>query len=732
MESGDQDYRRLFQIFREECEEHIQKLNEGLLALERRPQEAPLEEILRSAHSLKGASRMMGFKGMESLAHYLETMLTQLMRGEKSLTPAIMGVLYQDVDALEQGLSALKEGEEPPAIDSLIEQLQVAAGEKSAAEVGPAGREGKVEKVEEAGESPRPLAGAGRAPAGRDRAAALATIRVQTDKLDDLINQTGELLVTKIEASDNLRQLDEALDGLQEWRRRLALEAHAAPALSRVERLSEELHGVLSRVAENTHRMELLVDGVHEGVRDLRLLPLSSILEPFPRMVRDLSRDLGKEAELRLEGTSTRLDKKILEELREPLIHLVRNSIDHGMETPDERENKGKARQGTIRIAARQEGPKVVITIEDDGRGLDRRAIESSAVKKGLASAEDVARWRDEEIWDLIFRPGFSTSAQVTEVSGRGIGLDAVLEKLERLKGSIFTESTPGKGATFTLSLPLTLSTTHALLFEAGGDVFCIPTDALEKTLLIPHDTIMPIEGKTTVVVDGAPLAFAWLADVLELPRKERSNGAFPALLLKSPRGSALFGVEAFRGEEEIVVKALGRFFGHVPHVSGGTVLGKGEIALILNPYDLLRSLSHQARPEIATPARPAVALPGAKKKVLVAEDSLTTRTMEKNILEAAGFEVTTAVDGEEALIRLYEKPFDIVVSDVQMPRLDGIALTERIKRDQRFKDLPVILVTALQTEADKRRGNEAGADAYITKASFDEKRFLEIIRRFV
>lgn len=735
MESGDQDYRRLFQIFREECEEHIQKLNEGLLALERRPEEAPLEEILRSAHSLKGAARMMGFKGIESLAHYLETLLTQLMRGEKGLTPAIMGVLYQDVDALEQGLGALKEGEEPPAIDSLIEQLQMAAGEKSAAEAGPAAQVEKVEKLEAAGESARPLAGAGRASPGRDGAAALATIRVQTDRLDDLINQTGELLVAKLEASDNLRRLDETLGLLQVWqesRRRLAAEAGAAPTLGRFERVSEDLHGVLSRVAENTHRMELLVDEVHEGVRDLRLLPLSIILDPFPRMVRDLCRDLGKEADLRLEGASTRLDKKILEELREPLIHLVRNSVDHGMETPDEREIKGKARQGTIRIAARQEGPKVVITVEDDGRGLDRRAIENSAVKNGLASAEDVARWRDEEIWDLIFRPGFSTSARVTEVSGRGIGLDAALEKLERLKGSIFTESRPGKGATFTLSLPLTLSTTHALLFEAGGDVFCIPTDALEKTLLIPHDAIAPIEGKTTVVVDGAPLAFAWLADVLQLPRKESRNGALPALLLKSPRGSALFGVEAFRGEEEIVVKALGRFFGQVPHVSGGTVLGKGEIALILNPYDLLRSLAHQARPEIAPLPRPAAALPGAKKKVLVAEDSLTTRTMEKNILEAAGFEVATAVDGEEALIRLYEKPFDIVVSDVQMPRLDGIALTERIKRDQRFKDLPVILVTALQTEADKRRGIEAGADAYITKASFDEKRFLEIIRRFV
>lgn len=722
MQPGDQEYKHLFQIFREECDEHVQKLNDGLLALERRPEDAPVDEILRSAHSLKGAARMMGFKTLETLAHYLETLLTQLHRGEKQITPPILEALYRDIDAVGQGLGALVEGKEPPPIDALVDELRAAAGETS---VSPP----SAPAAGEAAEAGKRRAAAAPAPAGRD-GAALTSIRVQTERLDHLINQTGELLVAKIEALDNLRQIEDTLDALEDWRRKLVRETRDGPTLDRIEGVGEDLARVFQRLADNTRRLELLVDEIHEGVRDLRLLPLSTILEPFARMVRDLGRDLGKEVDLALEGAATRLDKKILEELREPLIHLARNAVDHGIEPPDERERRGKPRAGRLLIGARREGTKILVVVKDDGKGLDRGAIAARAIERGLAPAGEIERWPDGEVFDLIFRPGFSTAAGVTEVSGRGIGMGAVVERLERLKGSILTESRAGEGAAFTLSLPLTLSTAHALLFRSGGDIFCLPTDALEKTLLLSPGEITTVEGKATVVVGGTPLAFAWLADVLGLARGAE-NGAIPALVLQSPRGRVVFGVEALIGEEEIVVKALGKFFGHMPQLSGGTILGKGEIALILNPNDLLRSVAHQVR--TAPPPAPAAARPpAAKKRVLVVEDTLTTRTLEKNILEAAGFDVTTAVDGEDALIKLYEKSFDVVVSDVQMPRLDGFGLTERIKKDGRFKDMPVILVTALQTEADKRRGIEAGADAYLTKGVFDQKRFLELIHRFV
>jgi two-component system chemotaxis sensor kinase CheA len=348
--------------------------------------------------------------------------------------------------------------------------------------------------------------------------------------------------------------------------------------------------------------------------------------------------------------------------------------------------------------------------------------------------AEEIGRLHDEAIWDLIFRPGFSTAGTVTELSGRGVGLDAVLAKVEGLKGFLRVESKAGEGITFSLSLPLTLSTIHALLFQVNGTTFCLPTDMLEKTLLLAPDHITSVEGKTTVIINEEPIAFSWLADVLNLPKEDNKNGTIPALLLSNPRGRAVFGVDALLGEEEIVVKGLGRLLNHIPYLSGGSILGRGEIALILNPNDLFRSLSHHSgiHPPSAPSPKSRPSLPSTKKTVLVVEDSLTTRTLERNILEAAGFDVTTAIDGEEALIKLHEKSFDIVITDLQMPRLDGFALTERIKKDERFKDIPVILVTALQTESDKRRGIEAGADAYITKATFDQKHLLGIIQRFI
>jgi two-component system chemotaxis sensor kinase CheA len=726
MEHGDQEYQRLVQIFREECQEHIQQLNNGLLALERQPHEAPLDEVLRSAHSLKGASRMMGFKTIETLGHYLETLLTQLIRGERKTTPTIIEALYRGVDAISHALSALEEGKEAEGIDEILELIQMAVGEKTPPEFAP------VSKPPDDRGKPRPSLGG--APDGRRReeSGALSTIRVQTDRLDTLINQAGELLVLKMEALDNHRHILETLDLLEEWRKKLAQDLKQSPILNRIAGLGDELYNILLRLSENTHRLERLVDEIHEGVRDLRLLPLSTILDAFPRMVRDLGQDLGKELELILEGTSTRLDKKILEEIREPLIHLIRNSIDHGIESPEERGRKGKPQKGKILIAARQERGRVLISVKDDGRGLDRQAIERIAVQRDIASSEEIRQWREDEIWDLIFRTGFSTAPTVTEVSGRGVGLDAVLEKVEALKGSLSTESKVGEGVAFTLSLPLTLSTIYALLFQAGGDIYCLPTDALEKTLLLSPDQIHSVGGKSTVVLNRTPLAFAWLADILDLPKQDTQNGTIPALLLHTPKGRAVLGVEALLGEEEIVVKGLGKLFSHVPHLSGGTILGKGQIALILNPNDLLRSLSQQGgvRPSTAPSPRPGSALP--LKKVLVVEDSLTTRSLEKNILEAAGFDVTTAVDGEDGLIKLHEKSFDIVITDIEMPRLDGFALTERIKKDAHFKDIPVILVTALQTEADKKRGIGAGADAYITKATFDQKHLLEIIQRFV
>jgi len=690
MKAGDQEYQHLLQIFREECREHVTKLNEGLLTLEQGPQDGLLDALLRAAHSLKGAARMMGLKEIETMAHQMESLLGELKRGEKETDGSVIERLYRAVDEVATAVEAL-EGTEIKAqsVPQTVKPHQVSQAEET-----------------------------------------LTTIRVETENLDTLVNLAGELLVTKIGAFENLRRMEEVLDALKEWPRKVEGEIHPARIREKIESLSSEIQTVFRQSTENTFQLERLVNGVHDGLQELRLLPLSTILGPFPRMVRDLSRELGKKAEIVFQGASTRLDKKVLEELREPLIHLVRNALDHGIEAADDRANKGKPRQGKIEIAARQEKGRVIVTVSDDGGGLKREAIVHVAADKELASLEELANWPDEAIWELIFRPGFTTASSVTEISGRGVGLDAVVARVEDLEGSIQVHSS-AEGLTFTLSLPITLSTAHTLLFQCGGEVFCLPTDALEKTLLVPAVEITTVEGKNVFVVDGEPLAFAWMADLLGLPRTAEQNGSLPALILSTSRGRAVLAVEALLGEEEVVLKGLGKLFDTVRIVLGGTILGNGQIALILSAHELIRSLSHQARPGSAASVVVRPQPTAEKKRILVVDDSITSRTLEKDILEAASFDVTTAVDGEEALVKLYEKKFDLVVSDVQMPRMDGITFTSTIKRIDRFKKIPVVLVTALQSDGDKRKGLEAGADAYITKAAFDHRRFLEIVQRF-
>jgi two-component system chemotaxis sensor kinase CheA len=700
----------LWQIFREECDEHVRALNQGLLVLERQPAAAPLEEMLRSAHSLKGAARMLGCQPVEAISHALETLLGQLFRQERDSAPAVLDGLYRGVDAIARAVQAVENGAEPNGVADLVAEIR-ALGEGTEPGGGP--------KSQQPARTPAAAKSDGQA----NETGGLTTVRVPTDKLDTLITLAGELLVSKIESGDQLRQVERLLELLQETSRG----GRAAGSLTKAEELAKKIY---RRMADDTHRAGQVIDDLQKEVRDLRLLPLSLILDAFPRMTRDLARETGKEVDLALEGTATCLDKKILEEIREPLIHLVRNAVAHGVEPPAARARQGKKRQGTITIAARQESGRVVISVSDDGKGLDRKAIEQTAIRCGAATAEEMRSWRDEEVWELVFKSGFSTAPRLTEVAGRGVGLDAVRAKVESLKGIVALESRAGAGTTCVLTLPLMLSTVHALFVRVNGELFCLPTEALEQTLLIAPEQISTVEGKAAVVIGGETLAYAWLADILELPRNDRPT--IPALLLRGAKGRAVIGVEALVGEEKVVAKPLGEILKKVPYLAGATTLGKGEIALILSPDDVLQAVARQkaGRPEAAA----AKTIQPRRKKgvILVVEDSLTTRSLEKSILETAGYDVTTAVDGEDALVQLSERGFDLVISDVQMPRLDGFALTQKIKQDNRWKEIPVILVTSLQTDQDRKKGIEAGADAYLTKAAFDQKQLLDIIERLL
>jgi two-component system chemotaxis sensor kinase CheA len=504
--------------------------------------------------------------------------------------------------------------------------------------------------------------------------------------------------------------------------------------------LSADVEGLLHRFASDYGRLTLLTDDLQDEVRRVRMLPIATLFDLFPRMVRDLARERDKEVTLHVVGADTEVDRQVLEIMKDPLTHLLRNAVDHGIEPPDRREAAGKPRRGTIRLRAAQKGNTIVLGVADDGAGIDLEAVRRAAVKRGLLTAQEAAGLSNQEAIQLIFRSGLSTLSQVTDLSGRGVGLDVVRENLEQLHGLVEVDTAPGRGTTFTLTLPLTLATSHVLLVEVAGQTVAVPTTTVKRILRVEAASVGRIEGRPAIRADGQPLPLVSLAQVLELsqacPEPGRRVEAplapdqkIPVVVLGVVEKRIAFRVDGFRGTQEVVIKSLGRQLSRVRNVAGATILGTGQVVMILSVADLVKSA--QVGPAVAAPP-PVEVREVIRRRVLVVDDSITTRALERNILESAGYEVLVAADGEEAWALVQGEPLDAIAADIAMPRMDGFVLTEKVKGDERFKELPVVLITSLESPQDKIRGMEAGADAYITKSTFDQRELLETIERLI
>jgi two-component system chemotaxis sensor kinase CheA len=479
-------------------------------------------------------------------------------------------------------------------------------------------------------------------------------------------------------------------------------------------------------------RLSLIIDELQDEIKRVRMLPLTTITATFGRMVRDLAREQEKQIDLVITGRDTELDKRVLEQIKDPLIHLLRNAVDHGIETVAERNEAGKPAAGQITLAASQQGHNVVITVSDDGSGLNLPAIRASAVRKGLVKPADVQNLSDDEVANLIFNSGLSTSQIITDISGRGVGLDVVRQNIEELHGTLEVTFEPGQGTHFTMTLPLTLASSHGLLVQAGKQTFALPLTTVERMLHVKRSEITRVEGKEAITYQGKPVALAWLADLLALPQSPQNADQLTIVIVAVAEKRLGLIVDGLAGEQEIVMKTLGKQLAKVGGIAGATVLGSGQVVLVLHTADLVKLATRiEARRPLTTDTNHQEK--DHYKTILVVDDSITTRTLEKNILEAAGYYVKLATDGEEALASLVSDGLpDLIVSDINMPRLDGFALTGRVKQDSRYADIPVILVTSLDSPADKARGIEAGADAYIVKSKFDQGNLLETIDQLV
>jgi len=497
--------KELRDLFKAEGGEHVQRLNDGLLRLEKNPKDsATLEEVFREAHSLKGAARMVGVVDVENISHKLEDMLGLIKKGAMELTPEIFDSIFKSLDAIRKLIHEAVTGEKKIAdFEIWNSELKTTSIEKEI-EYAP-----KQEIKEPETAIPQ---SAVRSPHFR-----IETVRVDTKMLDVLMTQTGELTVTKAHISSRIPEIGEIIEIVEE------LEKRNVEFGVRSAELKSKLQNLKSKISGDSSRLDFISDRLDDSIRKIRLIPLSAIFNLYPRMVRDIAREQSKDVNLIIEGGDTVADKRIVEEMKDPLMHIIRNSIDHGIEKPDEREKKGKPRIGTITLKGMQTASNIIIEVSDDGKGLDIEAVKQAAVKRNICSEAELSGMTKAQIESLIFQSGVSTSSFVSDVSGRGVGLDVVRTNVERLKGSVALESYPDKGCRFRIKLPVTLSTMRVMIAAIGGRRYAIPVEYVEMSRMITHDEIFTVAGRQTIKIDSQPISVAHLSDVLQV-RGSRSG----------------------------------------------------------------------------------------------------------------------------------------------------------------------------------------------------------------
>ncbi|MBI1940200.1 MAG: response regulator [Acidobacteria bacterium] len=777
----DEFLRRLLSTFKGEAEEHLRAISSGILELEKSPEAGKRQEIVervfREAHSLKGAARAVNLAEVETLCQSLESIFSRLKRGSMIPAPALFDTLHVAVDTASSLTQSAGSASEETAKSRLGQVLQRLEGTlKGYLPEAPSPQPEKEAEGEAPGSQPRApqtIPDSAVTPLVQTvRTTSEETVRISTAKLNALLLQAEELLAARLAAAQRAGELREASATLAAWQKQRSKQQAQVRAVQLwldgkakrnrrsapvddgqrlsvpLRRLIEflewndgaiyALHGrvsSLARSAEQDHRMLAgMVNALNQDMKKVLMFPFLSLLEGFPKLVRDLSRDRGKKTELSIQGAEIEVDRRILEEVKDSLIHMVRNCIDHGIENPQERSQKGKPSTGTIALAISQRnGDKVEIRISDDGAGIDADKVRAAALKLGIVSREDVEKMDDQGVMSLIFHSGVSTSSMITDLSGRGLGLAIVREKVEKLGGSISVETGRDRGTSLCLVLPLTLAAFRGIVVRAEGDLFVVPSSHVERTVRVGKDDIKTVENRETIRLNGEVVSLVRLSDALALPRQgpaDAPSNHHHALVVRLLNQRMAFLVDEVVEEQEVLVKGLGRQLARVRNIAGAAVLGTGRVVPVLNVPDLAKSaVEASAAPAVSAAAGEP---PERRKSILVAEDSITARSLLKNILESAGYVVHTAVDGVDALTALKAGEFELVVSDVDMPRMNGFDLTARIRADKKLGDLPVVLVTALESREDRERGIDVGANAYIVKSSFDQSNLLDTVGRLI
>ncbi|MFY9224972.1 MAG: response regulator [Blastocatellia bacterium] len=733
--------KRLRAMFQLEAEERINSIITNLVTLEnsssQKNQQEILEVIFREAHSLKGAARSVNLRNVESICQALETTFAKLKKQEMSFSQELFDHLQLRLDELKKELSLTDKvvTKEKPIIASEISK------EEKAIEKPIEKEKSKQEIVENLNKETSDKKDSIVLKA--NKISFSDTIRVNTRKLDKLMLETEELIFVKLTVNQQVSELNELKNMLVSWQEELknlnikSLDNKQINnqfdlikySFDKVQTLENKLSNLIIKAEGDKRTTYQLVDNLLEDMKKVLMLPFSTQTNIFPKLVRDISREQNKEIDFIIEGDNIEVDRRILEQIKDPLIHILRNSIDHGIETPSIRAQQGKNTKAEIKLVISQEGNKIKITISDNGKGINLEQVKEKALKQRLISLEQSKTMSSQEIISLIFESGLSTSPIITDISGRGLGMAIVKEKVDNLGGSLIINSQNQVGTTIELLLPASLATVRGVLIFISNQLFIVPTINVEQVLRVKKTSIKTIENKETIFFNQQTLALVALSNILSLSSNADKSEYLIVLVLRSGENKIAFIVDNVISEQEVLVKSLGKQLIRVRNISAATILGSGKVVPILNIADLIKSAIKQPGSYQSVNIQENNI---AKGTILVAEDSITARMLIKNILEMAGYKVKTAVDGLEAFILLKNEDFDLVVSDIEMPKINGFELTTKIRQDKKLADLPVILVTSLDSRQDREQGIDVGASAYIVKSDFEQSNLLAVVEKLI
>lgn len=703
------DIRKFIGRFVEEAQEHLGRLASGLAELEYgRASAEQINSLFRSAHTLKGSSKMLKLEAITQVAHSLEDLLSALREQRITVNTQIVALLYQGVDTLSDQVEQLVQHGEVAVLSEstrlLCQQLSAIAEGQALVDIAPSDLEPSLPSLDSSRSSEQ------QALITND------TVRVKLDKLEELIKLMGEL----VSSHAGMRELVITVRGLEQQ-----LQQGKTPlALPQFSRDLRDI--VLSQ--------ESLMQELHDTALQMRMLPLAIVLDPAAHLVRDMARSLGKQVDCRIYGSEIELDRQMIDQLADPIIHLLRNALDHGIEAPDVRLQKGKPAQGHLQISARQDGGWVVLEVRDDGVGLSLTAIREKALKKGLVSDEQLAEMSDQQITDLIFEPGFSTSTIITEFSGRGVGMDVVKRSIvDGMQGVISLHTREDQGTCVTLRLPLSLAMMRVLLIRAGQQVLGFTAQYVTELLSVAPSALITVADRNAVIIRNEFVPVIQLAELLNLPQANlakaslsRTRHDLVLLVVRVHTEKLALIVDDLLDERDLVIKQLPEHLRCNLLISGMVTTGHNELVSLIHVPHVL-DMARKAR-QPAT-SRTQVVKSQSKKRILVVDDSLNTREIERDVLEAWGYHVTLAEHGQDGLDKALAEEFDAVLTDVEMPVMDGFTLTARLREHEHYRQCPIIIITSREKESDRQRGIEVGADAYIVKGDFDQNSLVDTLK---